>query len=100
MGSKPPADERPLTGDVTGHVSARERRGFQKPTRGFLVRQERLDFVPERVIAGAQLGQNASPARTPVAPRRRCRCARPAASVQASNRSERCLSYSGALTAD
>ena len=61
MGSKSPADERPLTADVTSHVSARERRGFQKRTRGFLVCQERLDFVPERVIAGAQFGQHGRP---------------------------------------
>jgi len=39
IGSKPPADQRPLTGEVTGHIRSRERWRFQKCTGSLLVRQ-------------------------------------------------------------
>jgi hypothetical protein len=61
IGSKPLADEHPLSGEVTGHIRSRERRRFQKPTRRVLVFQQRLDLMPQRVIAGAQLGQHGRP---------------------------------------
>ena len=56
---EPAADE----GLLAGHARRRESRRLQECARPSFVGQERLDFVPERLVTPAQLSQNAGPLR-------------------------------------